>query len=207
MTLRARLFACFPALWLTGSATLFVAATLERNAWYFAALLAWLYLLPPLCFRVHQRLWPLREGPSRLDSPEYSPWWGSHHFQVMYSALPSLEALLRLVPGAYSGWLRMWGSRVGHRVHWTPRVDIADRSLLDVGDDVVFGHLSGCYAHLIKRRRDGGMILYVRRIRIGHGVLIGAGSRLGPGARIEAGVALDVLTDVTVGRRMRKRRP
>jgi hypothetical protein len=166
------------------------------------ALFAVLYLLPVACFRAHNALWPLAEGRSRLDTPEYSPWWGSHHFQVIYSAFPALEAALRLIPGAYSSWLRLWGSRIGRRVHWTPRIDIIDRSLLEVGDDVVFGHLVACYAHLVKRR-ENMTVLYVRRIRIGHGVLLGAACRLGPGVRIDDGVELDIRTDVMPGRRIR----
>jgi hypothetical protein len=154
-------------------------------------------------FRLHEALWPLAEGPSRIDVPAYSPWWGAHQLQVMYGAFPALEAALRLVPGLYSAWLRLWGSRIGRGVHWTPLVEITDRSLLEAGDGVVFGHRVACYAHLIKRR-EAGLILYVRRIRIGSGVLLGAGSRLGPGARIDAGTVLPLLTDVGVGRRIRK---
>lgn len=201
MTLRARLFACFPAVWLATAIACLAIFVMLPGFGSLALLLATLYLLPVACYRLHDLFWPLREGRSRLDTPEYSPWWGGHQFQVVYSAFPALEAALRIVPGAYSAWLRLWGSRIGRRVHWTPQVDITDRALLDVGDGVVFGHRVACYAHLIKRRRDG-LVLYVRRIRIGNGVLIGASSRIGPGARVGDGVALDVLTDVGVGRRV-----
>ncbi len=139
-----------------------------------------LYAVPVAAYRVHEWLWPLAEGPSRIDAPGYSPWWGGHQCQVMYSAFPALEAALRLVPGLYSAWLRLWGGRVGRGVYWTPLVEITDRALIEVGDGVVFGHRVACYAHLVKPRSDG-LVLYVRRIRIGDGVLLGAGSRLGPG--------------------------
>lgn len=151
----------------------------------------------PLAYRLHQRLWPLHQGLSRLDRPVYSPWWGAHQIQLFYDAFPALEALLRLIPGAYSAWLRAWGSRIGRRVHWTPRVDITDRGLLEVGDDVIFGHLVGCYAHVVDRR-GGRLMLYSKPIRIGAGAFIGAGSRLGPGARIEPGSYLPALTDVGI---------
>lgn len=201
MTWRARLFALFPALWLLllGSVSYWIIST--PRGLLVALLIVIVYLLPVFCFRLHQWLWPLHEGPSRIDTPGYSPWWGGHQFQVMYNAFPALESALRLIPGLYSAWLRLWGSRVGRSVYWTPRVEIADRSLLDIGDEVIFGHLTACYAHLIKPRH-GGMILYVRRIRIGHRAFLGAGSRLGPGARIADGAVLDVLTDVGVGRRI-----
>ena len=201
MTLRARLFALFPALWLLLIVLLAYWLIVAPQPALVALLLAVIYLLPVFAFRLHNWAWPLREGVSRIDAPGYSPWWGSHQFQVMYTAVPMLEAALRIVPGLYSAWLRLWGSRVGRRVYWTPRVDISDRSLLDIGDGVVIGHLTAFYAHLIKPR-GGGMILYVRGIRIGHGVFISAGSRLGPGARIADGAFLNILTDVGVGKRI-----
>ena len=203
MTLRSRVFGLFPALWLVAVLALVLYVAAVPGLWSLLALLAVVYLLPVAAFRVHQAIWPLAEGRSRIDAPGYSPWWGGHQFQVMYSAFPALEAALRLVPGLYSAWLRLWGSRVGQGVYWTPLVEITDRSLLEIGDGVVFGHRVACFGHLIKRRNDG-LVLYVRRIRIGAGALLGASSRLGPGARIDAGVVLPLLTDVGVGRRIRK---
>jgi len=203
MTLRARLFSLFPAAWLCLVAWAFAAWTFAPySPWRLLAVLAVLYLVPVACFRLHDLAWPLLEGRTRLDAPGYVPWWGAHQMQVMYTAFPALEAALRLVPGAYSAWLRLWGSRVGRGVHWTPRVEITDRSLLEVGDGVLFGHRAACYAHVV-HRRAGGLVLYVRRIRIGDTVQVGAGSRLGPGAAIDAGVVLPILTDVGVGRRVR----
>jgi hypothetical protein len=203
MTLRARLFTLFPAAWLL-LVLLTFASWINAPTSVLRALLwlATVYLLPVACFRLHQIAWPLAEGRTRLDAPGYVHWWGAHQFQLMYTAFPAIEASLRLIPGGYSAWLRLWGSRIGRGVHWTPRVDISDRSLLEVGDGVIFGHRSACYAHLVQPR-SGGLILYVRRIRIGQGVQLGAGSRLGPGVSITAGVALPPLTDVGVGRRVR----
>ncbi len=203
MTLRARLFGLFPALWMLAVLACVVLLVMLPSLSGLLLLGFMVYLLPVLCFRVHEAVWPLAEGRSRIDAPGYSPWWGGHQFQVMYSAFPALEAALRLVPGLYSAWLRLWGSRVGRGVYWTPLVEITDRSLLEIGDGAVFGHRVACYGHLIKRRGDG-MVLYVRRIRVGAGVLLGAGSRLGPGAHIDDGVDLPLLTDVGVGRRVRR---
>lgn len=202
MTLRARLFGWFPAAWLASAAVCAVLVAVSPGVATVCTLVAVLYFVPVACFRAHNALWPLAEGFSRLDAPGYSPWWGGHQFQVMYSAFPTLEAALRLVPGAYSAWLRLWGSRIGQRVYWTPHVDISDRSLLDIGDDVVFGHLVACYAHLVKRQ-DDGLMLYVRRIGIGNRVLLGAACRLGPGVRIDDGASLEARTDVTPGRHVR----
>ena len=202
MTLHARTLAFFPAAWMGVVAFAICVLALEPRVGAVLLLTA-LYGVPVACFRLHNACWPLAEGRSRLDAPGYSPWWGAHHFQVVYSAFPALEAALRLVPGLYSAWLRLWGSHIGRRVHWTPRVDISDRNLLEVGDDVVFGHLVACYAHLVTRRQDG-VVLYVRRIRIGDRVLIGAGCRLGPGARVASDTALPARTDIVLGRRTRR---
>ena len=202
MTLRARALAYFPAAWMATVALALCLLALAPVAGAVLLVIA-LYGLPVACFRLHDACWPLTEGRSRLDSPGYSPWWGAHQFQVVYSAFPALEAALRLIPGLYSAWLRLWGSRIGRRVHWTPRIDISDRSLLEVGDDVVFGHLVACYSHLVTRR-ENGTLLYVRRIRIGDRVLLGAGCRLGPGARVASDTALPARTDIVLGRRTRR---
>jgi hypothetical protein len=163
--------------------------------------LAIIYLLPPLTFRVHQIFFPVRERVSDLAERCYSPWWGAHQIQIIYIALPQLEAILRLVPGLYSLWLRLWGSKVGRNVHWTPTVEITDRSMLIIGDRVVFGHKTKCLGHAIKPRGKS-MMLYVHAIRIGNDVFIGAGSRIGPGVVINDGVYLPILTDLYVNQKV-----
>ena len=160
-----------------------------------AALLAVLYLVPLLAFRLHQLISPLRAGGSRLDGRSYVPWWGGHQIQLIYIAVPQLEALLRMVPGLYSLWLRGWGSKVGKRVHWTPQVEVTDRSLLEVGDGVIFGHRAVLFGHVIRQGKQH-LLLYVRPVTIGDGVFVGAGSAIGPGAVIRPGARLDAETRV-----------
>lgn len=160
-----------------------------------------LYLLPPLSLRLHQAIYPIRERPVDLAKREYSPWWGAHQIQIIYTAVPQLEAILRLVPGLYSAWLRLCGSRVGRGVYWTPNVEITDRSMLEIGDRVLFGHRCKLLGHAIKPKGKA-MILYVRRIKIGNDVFIGGGSRIGVGAEIADGVYLPVLTDVHINEKV-----
>ena len=71
MTWRARLFALFPALWLLllGMVCYWIIRT--PRVLLAALLIVIVYLLPVFCFRLHQWLWPLREGPSRIDTPGY----------------------------------------------------------------------------------------------------------------------------------------
>ena len=160
--------------------------------------LAFLYLFPPICFRIHQLIWPISEGRSNLSAPGYSPWWISLQFQGVFNTIPWVEAILRAVPGAYSVWLRLWGSKIGRRVVWSPRMEIADRMLLEIGDDVVFGHRAALYPHVVDRRKNGAFLLYAKRVSIGARAFIGAGSRLGPGAVVPEDARLPVLTDVRI---------
>src|SRR5690606_18161892 len=146
-----------------------------------AAVLALIYLVPVATFRLHARRFPLRAGGSHLTGRAYSPWWGGHPIQLLYVAIPPPAGILRLGPGRYSGWLRLWGARIGRRVHWPPRVEITDRSLLDIGDDVVLGHQVVLYGHVIRPHRDG-LVLYLKPIVVGDGAFLGAHSIIGPGA-------------------------
>jgi hypothetical protein len=201
VSLAGRLLTFFPAFVIACAAGTVVAMITTRSPLWMLALLFCIYGLPLLTFRAVDLVRPLREGRSFLDGPRYSPWWGSHNIQRIYIAFPQIESLLQLIPGAFSLWLRLWGSRIGHRVYWTPRVEIADRSLLDVGDDVVFAHKIECFAHAIKPRR-GRLVLYVRRIRIGNRVFVGAGTRIGPDARVADGAFVPILSDLYVSARV-----
>jgi hypothetical protein len=160
-----------------------------------------LYLLPPVSLRLHQLIFPISEKPVDLAKRRYSPWWGAHQIQVIYTAVPQLEALLRIIPGVYSVWLRLCGSKIGRKVYWTPNIEITDRSMLVVGDHVVFGHKCKLLGHAIKPT-DKRLILYTRKIIIGNQVFIGAGSRIGVGAVIADGVYLPILTDVYINQKI-----
>ncbi len=199
MTLGGKLISLFPAFLLILILGDLVWMVTDPSPFAVVFLVFAIYVLPPLAHRLHSLIWPVVEGVSRLDAPNYSPWWASHKIQSFYEALPFLERALRLLPGCYSSWLRFWGSEVGRRVHWAPTVEITDRSLIRVGDDVVFGHKVACYGHLI-RIRNGEMRLTVRSISIGDRVFIGAGSRLGPGASIADDTVVPLLTDIGVGK-------
>ena len=197
MTIRGRLMALYPTFILSLALADVCWFGYHPQVWQPLILLVILYLLPPLSLRLHQKVYPIPEGKSDLAKRGYSAWWGAHQIQVLYTAVPQLEAVLRIVPGLYSAWLRLCGSRVGRRVYWTPNVEITDRSMVDIGDGVIFGHKCKLLGHAIKPKGEA-MILYIRKIKIGNGVFIGAGSRIGPGAVIADGVYLPVLTDVHI---------
>ena len=169
---------------------------LTQGQWFYVMLaLFFVYIFPILCFRLHSLFWPLVFGVSDISSG-YSPWWASYQMQRLFIALPSLEALLRLLPGVYSFWLRLWGAKIGKGVLWTPRVEILDRSLLEIGDRVIVGHEVKFIGHFIRLSASGRLKLYVNPVKVGAHAFLGAGSRLGPGASVEPGARLAILTDV-----------
>jgi hypothetical protein len=159
------------------------------------------YIIPPVSLRLHQAFFPISDKPVDLAKRKYCAWWGAHQIQVIYTAVPQLEALLRIIPGVYSPWLRLCGSRIGRKVYWTPNIEITDRSMLEIGDNAVFGHKCKLLGHAIKPtgRR---MILYTKKISIGSNVFVGAGSRIGVGAVIADGVYLPILTDVYINQKV-----
>lgn len=161
------------------------------------------YLLPLIIFRLHNIVAPLKEGKENLDTDQYSSWWGGHQIQQLFYALPFLEALLRVIPGAFSLWLRLWGSQVGRNVYWTPNVEIDDRSLLEVGDNAVFGHKIEVISHIVGPR-PGGLTLYSKRVKVGKNSFIGAGTRFGPGSVVHDQTFVPVLTDVYIDEEITK---
>ncbi|MEH2265360.1 acyl transferase [Nostoc sp.] len=193
MTVISKILSFFPSfiLLLTGAAIIYLAYS--PNIFSILAVLLSIYGLPVLVYRLHEWVYPVREGISYLLGEEYSPWWGSHQIQVIYIAIPVLEAVLRLIPGVFSCWLRLWGAKVGRDVYWTTRLEIADRSLLEIGDRVVIGHGVGIYSHIIKPRKQN-LMLYVKKVQIGNNVFVGAGSNLAPGVVVADGSYLPAAT-------------
>ena len=101
--------------------------------------LAFLYILPLVPARILRE--SLRKSPSEIPigSANFLKWWACFQCQVIFLRFPSLEEIIRLIPGCYSLWLRLWGSRVGKFTYWAPlALFILDRGLL-IGDNAVFG--------------------------------------------------------------------
>src|SRR6266705_4302096 len=203
MTLRGRLIVLFPVLMFVMGGVAIISFLRGPSAGGFVALVFAWYLFPPLCFRVHNWICPLRPGQEDLsDGSKYSAWWGSQQFQIVYAVIPQLEMLLRLIPGAYSAWLRLWGSRIGRGVVWTPIVEVIDRSLLDIGDRVFFGHKVALCSHTVRPKGDRH-ILHVARIQVGDGAFISGTCGLGLGARVAAGEFVPFNSLVYFNRRFR----
>lgn len=193
MTILSIILSFFPALILLLTGSTIVYFIYSHNLWCILAIFFFIYGLPLLVFRLHEKFYPIKEGISYLIGEKYSPWWGSHQIQVIYIAIPVLESVLRLIPGMFSLWLRLWGSKIGKNVYWTPALEVGDRSLLEIGDNVVIGHRVGISSHVIKPRKQN-LMLYVKKVKIGNNVFIGAGSNLAPGVVINDGQFISVNT-------------
>ena len=200
MTFLSIILSCFPALVILMAIASFLWVCFSPGIFSILAFLFTIYIFPLLVYRVHNAAYPLKEGVSYLGEKGYSPWWGSYQIQVIYIAFPTLEVVLRLIPGAFSLWLRLWGAKVGKSVYWTPQFEIADRGLIEIGDRVVFGHGVGIYPHIIKPRKEN-LMLYVKKVKIGSNVFLGAGSHLAPGVVIEDGLYIPVATNIYLNKK------
>lgn len=199
MTLTGRLMSLFPALHLLLLAACLWAFVARPSALLAVTFVNLLYLVPPLLWQVYRAFLsdadPERHS-WRLDVPERCEWWAAHQFQSLYAVFPALEAMLRVIPGAYSAWLRLWGSRIGRGVYWTPNVELLDRHNLTIGDRVVFGHRVVMTGHAVHRKAAGEVWLLARGVTIGDDCFLGATSRYGPGAVVPNGSTVPFGVDV-----------
>jgi hypothetical protein len=169
---------------LTATATAVVAWRVSGGAALASALVA-TYLVPPLMVRLARTRTTLSAERYRVGSAGFLRWWFSAQCQVLFNRLPVLEEILRLVPGLYSTWLRLWGAQVGPLVYWAPRVAVYDRSFLDVGARVVIGADTKICPHYLARSTSGDMELVLSPVVIGHDALVGGSSLLPSGVRID----------------------
>lgn len=152
-----------------------------------SAAIACLYLAPPLLALFVARIARIREGYIPLNHPSFLTWWATAQFQMIFNRFPLLEEVLRIFPGMYSNWLRLWGSRIGRLTFWAPGVTVLDRGYLDIGDEVVFGAGVRLNGHVLARAPDGSLELALGTIKIGSGASIGGYSLLTAGTEVGEG--------------------
>lgn len=203
MSLLSKIMGCFPALNIFLLFASFTNAVINPSIFTVLLIPFMAYLFPLICFRIHCLFWPVKEGKFNLELKSYNPWWGGHQIQLIFYSMPFLESILRIIPGAFSFWLRLWGSKIGKGVYWTPNAEIDDRSLVEFGDNVVMGHKVEMISHVIGPK-DGKLSLLSKKIKLGNNTFIGAGSRFGPGSEVEDGAFVPVLTDVYINRVIKK---
>ena len=115
---------------------------------------------------------------------------------MLYLRLPFMEEFLRFVPGLYSLWLRLWGSKIGKLVYWPAGLRLLDRGYLDIGDYVFFGADVRLNPHVITKENEKNMLL-LDTVVIKKNVSIGGYSLITAGVCIEEGEALNAYSILT----------
>jgi hypothetical protein len=154
-----------------------------------------IYILPPILARICKSIFPIKNKSTLVNSREFYFWWFQFNLQMLYLRLPFLEEILRVVPGLYSLWLRLWGSKIGSLVYWPAGIRILDRSYLVIGDYVVFGADVRLNPHVITKENEKNMLL-LDTIIIKKNVSVGGYSLLTAGVCIEEGEALNAYTNL-----------
>lgn len=179
------LFNYIPFLNVVVMVTLGVLAKTVWPAWTWVFVPAWLLVVPPIVVRLSPRV--DCDVDVETNSRLFLRWWFTSQWQVIFNRLPWIEEMIRLVPGLYSAWLRLWGAHIGKFVYWTPGLRILDRSLIDIGDRVMFGAGVKINPHIIMAGTDGKLVLKAATVRIGSDALVGGYSLLTSGCWIAAG--------------------
>jgi hypothetical protein len=152
--------------------------------WRIGAAVAVLYILPPVVARLLLALWPIRSSRIKMPSRDYFVWWIVLNLQVLFCRLPALEELMRLFPGVYSAWLRLWGSHIGSFTYWAAGLRILDRGFLEIGSGVAFGAGVRLNPHVVAENDEGKLELFLAPVRIGDRAIIGGYALLTAGTRI-----------------------
>ncbi len=143
-----------------------------------------LYILPAIIARLLLAFFPLDHGEIRSDSPQFLTWWALAQLQTIFNRLTFLDEFLRLIPGAYSLWLRLWGSKIGRLTFWSAGTVVLDRSFLQIGDDVLFGAAVRLNPHVLKKDHAGKFILVLAPVVIEDAAVIGGYSLLTAGSHV-----------------------
>jgi hypothetical protein len=174
---------------LVGAAVVSALASSRRSALLWSG--AWLFLLPPAVCRLTFLFYGRPYGRALTqDTRDYKVWWFTHQWQVVFDRLPWLEELMRLVPGLYALWLRLWGATVSPWVYWGAGSLVVDRPLLIVEPGAVVGMGGGVTGQLGTLAEDGTYRVDVAPPRVGRAAIMGTRSGLGPGAELAASQVL-----------------
>lgn len=144
-----------------------------------------IYFLPPLLCRLFFLFFPIQQGTIPSNSKNFLYWWASASLQAIFIRLSFLEELLRLIPGFYSIWLRLWGAKIGRITYWAPGMVILDRTFLNIGNDVIFGAGVRLNPHVLAYNKEGELELLLKNICIGDRAIIGGYALLTTGTEID----------------------
>ena len=187
------------AFWVVGIYSVVV----DPNWGSLLSLVFFIYLAPVLMYRLIAIFIPVQRGMQYLsDSKAASGWVIAHRFQLIYYNFEFVESALKLIPGVYSFWLRLWGSKIGKRVYWTPHTRVGDRTMLDFGDNVFIGNATYISPHVVKAKGES-FVLLIEPVKLNSNTFVGTHCVLGPGATLEKGQVLPPFTAL-IGKKARK---
>jgi len=158
--------------------------------WIVFLIIVNLYITPIILARIVLLCIPIQEGRIIFGSLAFFAWWILLQLQIIFCRIPFFEEVLRLFPGLYSLWLRLWGARIGKFTYWSAGLRILDRPFLHIGDRVVFGAGVRLIPHVIDKNREGKMELLLATLKIGDDSIIGGYSLLTAGTEVASGEIL-----------------
>lgn len=146
---------------------------------------SWIYLVPPVACRLSLLVLGRPTVATQVGSREFFAWWMSVQWQNIFLRFPALEEALRMIPGLYSNWLRLWGARIGKYTYWTATCKVIDRPFVTIGDYVIVGYGAKIVSHLFHMKPKDSYFLFGEPI-IGDYAVLGGDCGVGPGAKIPA---------------------
>lgn len=153
---------------------------------------AWIYLLPPCASRLLMAFGGRPQGKFTQDSRAYRVWWALTQLQIVFNRAPWLEELLRIVPGLYALWIRLWGGHLSFLAYVAPQVLITDRHSVRVGRGAVLGMRAVLCGHLVQRDEAGRWLVMAAAPVVESEAILGGDCRMAPGAVLRAGHVLPV---------------
>lgn len=165
---------------------LFAAVVKTFSPYVFVLLIGACYFQSPIICRYMMDKYGKSKGVYYFgkNAKHGNNWFVSYQLQQIYTSFPFFERVLKLIPGFYSAWLRLWGAEIGEKVNWTSGCEIVDRPHLTIGNRSLIGNHTYISAHVIKKKEDK-YLLYVKDVSIGSDVVCAFQCTLAPGAKVE----------------------
>ena len=162
------------------------------NPFYFSFFIFAAFFQSPIIWRYMLDKYGKPSGASYFGkhAKHGNNWFVAYQLQQLYNSFSFFEKILKLTPGAFSTWLRFWGSDVGEKVNWTPGSKVVDRTHLSIGSRVLVGNECYISAHIIKKR-DNKYLLYVKQVEIGDDVVLALQVIVSPGVKIKNNAFLE----------------
>ena len=123
----------------------------------------------------------LKEGSYKIGTPETLKWF---FVNALFLSVRTVFMEFMMLTPFCSLFYRLMGAKLGRNVQINSK-NVADHSLLEIGDNTVIGGNATVIAHIFE---SGGIKLM--KVKIGRNVVIGLNSVIMPGAQIGDGAVV-----------------